>query len=71
MAVGGSGDALTGLIAGLWASGYSREDAVLLGVALHGTAGECFESEFGRMGLTAGELIKRIPQAWKILQDAR
>lgn len=71
MAVGGSGDALTGLIAGVWASGYSREDAVLLGVALHGTAGECFEMEFGRMGLTAGELIERVPQAWKILKDAR
>lgn len=71
MAVGGSGDALTGLITGLLASGCSREDAVMLGVALHGTAGECYEIDFGRMGLTAGELIERVPQAWRVIQSAR
>ena len=69
LAVGGSGDVLTGLVVGLLAAGYDRENAMLLGAALHGTAGECYEEEFGRMGLTAGALVDRIPQAWKALRS--
>ncbi len=69
MAVGGSGDVLTGLVVGLLAAGYEREIAMLLGAALHGTAGECYEKEYGRMGLTAGALVDFIPQAWKTLRS--
>jgi len=40
MAKGGSGDVLTGFIAGLMASGYTPDAAALLGVYLHGRAGD-------------------------------
>lgn len=40
MATGGSGDVLTGMMVGLLAQGYSPEQAALLGVYLHGAAGD-------------------------------
>lgn len=40
MGTGGTGDALTGIIAGLLAQGYSAEQAATFGVYLHGKAGE-------------------------------
>lgn len=40
MATGGSGDVLTGMIVGLLAQGYSRKEACILGVYLHGMSGD-------------------------------
>lgn len=40
MAQGGMGDVLTGTIVGLLAQGYSSTDAAILGVYLHGKAGD-------------------------------
>ena len=40
MAVGGSGDTLTGILLGLRAQGYSPQDAAVLGVALHAMAAD-------------------------------
>ncbi|NDC78030.1 MAG: NAD(P)H-hydrate dehydratase, partial [Chitinophagia bacterium] len=40
MATAGSGDVLTGVLTGLLARGYPAEDACLLGVYLHGLAGD-------------------------------
>ncbi|MCI1640603.1 MAG: NAD(P)H-hydrate dehydratase [Bacteroidales bacterium] len=45
MAKGGSGDVLSGLISGLMARGYAALDAALLGVWIHGTAGDCLTEE--------------------------
>ena len=45
MAKGGSGDVLTGLVAGLMARGYCALDAALLGVWIHGYAGDCLTAE--------------------------
>jgi len=46
MATAGSGDVLTGIITGLLARGYKREDACMLGMYLHGLAGDspCFQT---------------------------
>ena len=40
MAKGGSGDVLTGMITSLLAQGYLAEEAAIIGVYLHGKAGD-------------------------------
>jgi hydroxyethylthiazole kinase-like uncharacterized protein yjeF len=63
MATAGTGDVLTGMIAGLIAQGYEPEVAAGLGVYLHGLAGDLAAAEVGAVGLLAGDLIHRIPAA--------
>ena len=70
MASGGTGDVLTGMIAGLAAQGAAPFDAAAAGVYLHGLAGDLAASERGEYGLVASDLIDKIPQAILRLQDA-
>jgi NAD(P)H-hydrate epimerase len=63
MATGGTGDALTGIIAGLIAQGLEPAQAARLGVYLHGLAGDLAAEETGMIGMIAGDLIERIPAA--------
>ena len=49
MATGGSGDVLTGIILGLLAQKYAPEDAALIGVYLHGIAGDLASADLGNM----------------------
>lgn len=65
MATAGSGDVLTGLIAGLLAQGAAPLDAALSGVWLHGAAGDLAREAKGEMGLIAGDLIDYLPAAVK------
>ena len=65
MASGGTGDALTGIIAGLIAQGLEPAQAAKLGVYLHGLAGDLAAEERGMIGMIAGDLIGRIPAAIK------
>ena len=58
MATGGSGDVLTGVIAGLLAQGYNLTEACMLGVYLHGTAGDQALENTGYEALVAGDIIK-------------
>ena len=67
MAKGGSGDVLTGLLGGLLARGYSRKEAALLGMWLHGTCGELAGKALGAEAMTAMDLIRFLPDAWKML----
>ena len=64
MATGGSGDVLTGLLTGLLAQGYSPHDACLLGVYLHGLAGDMAAAEHGQPGLIAGDMVDCIGKGW-------
>jgi len=57
MAVGGMGDVLTGVIAGLLAQGFNPWQAALGGVYLHGSAGDVAAVEGGERGLMAGDLL--------------
>jgi NAD(P)H-hydrate epimerase len=61
MGSGGTGDVLTGAIGGFLAQGLSPLDATLLGVYLHGLAGDLAASRIGEPGLIAGDLIDEIP----------
>lgn len=56
MAVGGMGDVLTGIIAGLAAQGFSLADAARLGVCLHAEAGDVAAAA-GERGLLASDLL--------------
>lgn len=68
MAVGGSGDVLTGLIAGLIAQGYARFEACTLAAWMHGRAGELFESEYATRGMLASDLIDLLPKVFHELE---
>jgi ADP-dependent NAD(P)H-hydrate dehydratase / NAD(P)H-hydrate epimerase len=63
MAGGGSGDVLTGMIAGLAAQGASPRAAAVAGVYLHGLAGDLAAKEKGEYGLIASDLVEKIPDA--------
>ena len=67
MATGGSGDVLTGMIAGLLGQEMNPLDASLLGVYLHGLAGDIAASEKGMHSLIAGDIIGAIPDAFLAL----
>ena len=63
MATAGSGDVLTGLIAGLVAQGLAPEEAAVCGVFLHGRAGDIACDRLGEWGVTAGDLRDAVPEA--------
>lgn len=65
MATAGSGDVLTGLIASLIAQGLGVYDAAVLGVHLHGEAGDAWAQCHGRSGLLARELADALPGAFE------
>ena len=60
MAKAGSGDVLTGIIAGFMAQGITPETATLLGVYIHGKAGEKAASRKGLHSTNASDLINNI-----------
>ena len=66
MATGGMGDILTGLIAGLIAQKVSPFDAAVLGVYLHGLAGDIVAELVGMHGLMAGDVLNNVPKAIKL-----
>lgn len=70
MATGGTGDVLTGILGGLLAQGLEPADAAQLGVYLHGLAGDLAAADLTERGMIAGDLLDRIPVAWRILEGA-
>ncbi len=68
MAKGGSGDVLTGLLSGLMAQGHSAEHAAILGVYVHGLAGDFAANDLGQTSLTASDIIRYLPKAFKALE---
>ncbi|MDZ7744003.1 MAG: NAD(P)H-hydrate dehydratase [Bacteroidota bacterium] len=65
MASGGSGDVLTGIILGLLAQGYTQLEACMLGVYIHGLAGDYAAKKLGFESLIAGDIIDKLPKAFK------
>ena len=68
MASGGTGDVLTGMIAGLIAQRCPSPDAAIAGVFLHGLAGDLAAKDRGEAGLIAGDVIEKIPEAIKSMK---
>jgi len=62
LASAGTGDVLSGVIAGLVAQGLSLFDAAACGVYLHGQAGEIVRREMGDAGMMAGDLLPALPK---------
>jgi NAD(P)H-hydrate epimerase len=70
MATIGSGDVLTGVIAGLLAQGMNPTDAAWAGVWIHGRAGDIASKERGERGLLAMDILEAIPAALKEVGEA-
>jgi NAD(P)H-hydrate epimerase len=73
MATAGTGDALTGILAGLTAQ-FGIEDwlrVVGLGVYLHGLAGDIAASRVGEIPLVASDLLDSLPAAFRQLLAER
>ena len=71
LASGGTGDVLTGIIAGLMSQGLSPGDAACCGVYLHGAVADMVRQELGDTGALAGDLLPRIPRTIKALREGR
>jgi len=68
MATAGSGDVLTGVIASLIAQGYQPEIGVVLGVYLHGLAGDIAAQEQSEYGVMASDIADNLGRAIKQTQ---
>lgn len=68
LATAGTGDVLSGIIAGFVAQGLEPFDAACLGVYIHGLTGEILRKEFGDAGLLASDLVAVLPKAIKKLK---
>lgn len=64
MATAGTGDVLTGVIAALIGQRMPPLEAAILGVHLHGLAGDFAAEELGRHSLTAEDVIDYLPEAF-------
>ncbi|MBN1543683.1 NAD(P)H-hydrate dehydratase [candidate division KSB1 bacterium] len=71
MATAGSGDVLTGLLAGLLAQGLSAPDAACAGVYIHGLAGDIAAENKSEWGMIAGDILAAIPDSYKRLGGGR
>jgi len=69
MAKGGSGDALTGVLTALLSQGYSAGEAAVLGVYLHGLAGDLAASSLSQESMLASDLIDHLGKAFLYLGD--
>ncbi len=68
MATAGSGDVLTGMLTSLVAQGYPMLEAVMMGVYLHGLAGDLAARKIGEQSMLASDIIDFIPQAYHDLR---
>jgi NAD(P)H-hydrate epimerase len=71
MATGGSGDVLTGILTGLLAQGYTPLEACLLGVYVHGLAGDISLHHQSPESLIASDMIDHLGLAFQQIMDLK
>jgi hydroxyethylthiazole kinase-like uncharacterized protein yjeF len=71
LASAGTGDVLSGVIAGLLAQGMNIFDAAAAGVYVHGMAGESVKERLGDAGMVASDLLPELPLVIKRLKAMR
>ena len=69
MATAGSGDVLTGIILSLLAQRYSPEEAAVLGVYLHGLAGDIAAESMGYEALLASDITENLGKAFAAIKS--
>ena len=67
MATAGAGDVLTGMVSSFLAQGLDPLNASLLGVFMHGLAGDLAAREKGMHSLIASDIIDALPAAFKVI----
>ena len=70
MATAGSGDVLTGVITALLGQGLDGFDAAVLGVYIHGLAGDIAAGQLGQVSLMATDIIDYLPRAIVVARDS-
>ncbi len=69
MATGGTGDVLTGILAGLLGQKYPPFEAAILGVFLHGLAADLAARELGEDAIIASDIVTYLPKAFREVND--
>jgi hydroxyethylthiazole kinase-like uncharacterized protein yjeF len=69
MATAGSGDVLSGMIASMLIQEKKPLEAILAAVYVHGLSGDIGAEKLGEKALTAGDIIRYLPPAVKLLQS--
>ncbi len=70
MATAGSGDVLTGIITALAGQGMSNFDAAVLGVYIHGLAGDIAAEKAGQISTIATDIVDAVPEAFKRIDNS-
>lgn len=70
MAKAGSGDVLTGLLTGLLAMGYPSDSAGIIGMFVHGLAGDIAKEKLGEASMCASDLVYFFPHAFQRLKGS-
>lgn len=71
MGTAGSGDVLTGVITGLLAQNYAAAEAAVLGVYLHGLAGDLAAEKLSQEAMIAGDITESLPAAFRQLRGMK